>query len=548
MIIKSSIRGFSGELADHLGNTHDNETATITGVSDGLYRFDKHDLSVADELRLMFAQMDMNARRHGKDDNHIYHVSLSPAQPLKAEAWGRAWAHYEAEYSLQRHDYVEVTHEKEGRLHKHRAYYALDEHGRCLNISHNYPRNEKISRVMEHEFGHDMTAGRHNRSVMKRLHEEGRKIVAAWMEQKQADQQERPAALMSFDDYQQEQRTTWPRKQAQADVREVYERADNGKGFETALLSRGYFLAQGEKRPWVVLDPRGGVHSAPRYAGVKKAEFESKVSDLKWEQLPSVRQVQDHIREQEAKNAAQKKSDGGEGDSGSAGSAPRPYKKDTTPKKVRAHIFSTLNDALRKERMALRKAYHDQRRALWKNIGNDYQAKREALKSTYKPKWKDHFGRKHEELRLFDEGTRNLSGRILMAVKYRDQIGQDDMSLKERVNAYVQHIVSQKKWLDAVEARYENQRHEMFLQYKTECGEIYKENRAAWQPTIEKAQTSYKEEARALTVKQDAARQSMKTLLDEQRGKPQKARASAIDRVAAMREKNKDKDGAERER
>ena len=83
---------------------------------------------------------------------------------------------------------------------------------------------------------------------------------------------------------------------------------------------------------------------------------------------------------------------------------------------------------------------------------------------------------------------------------------------------------------------------------------MYIENRTAWQPAIQKAQPGYKEEASALSVKQDAARQSVKALLDEQRPKEQraetlqKARPSAIDRVAAMREKNKGKDGAERER
>src|ERR1035437_8687154 len=205
MIFKSSIRGFSGELADHLGNEHDNETATITKTGGDLYRFDKHGLPVADELRLMFAQMDMSARGHGKDDNHIYHVSLSPERPLEPAQWSRAWALYEAEFDLEKRPFVEVTHEKEGRLHKHRAYYALDERGRGLNISHNYPRNEKVARVMEHEFGHDMTAGKHNRAVMRWLQVEGRGSVSEWMERQKADQLARPVAARSFDDYKQEQ-------------------------------------------------------------------------------------------------------------------------------------------------------------------------------------------------------------------------------------------------------------------------------------------------------------------------------------------------------
>ena len=552
MIFKSSIRGFTGELADHLGNEHDNETASITGVGGELYRFDKHGLPVADELRLMFAQMDMDARGHGKDDNHIYHVSLSPEQPLEPAQWSRVWALYEAEFGLEQSAFIEVTHEKQGRLHRHRAYYALDERGRGLSISHSYPRNEKIARVIEHEFGHDMTAGRHNRSVMKRLQVEGKPAVVAWMEQQKADQMSRPAAAKSFDDHRQEQRTDWPKKQAQEDVKEVYSQADNGKGFEAALIERGYFLARGEGRPWVVLDPRGGIHSAPRYAGVKKAEFEQKVGDLKWEHLPSIKQVQAHIEQQDKKKAKQTKKDGGEqGGSGSA-STSHTYKDNSVSRMERAQTFKTLNDALRQERLALQKSYRAERLKLWKNVGADYEAKKATLKTAYKPLWKEQFSRKHEELRILDHDTRNLGGRILMVAKYRDQIGQEDMSLKERVNTYVQHIMSQKKWQDGVEDKYGKQKQELFQQYKVECKELYKENRAGWQPAIEQAQQGYRQESKTLVEKQAAIRQSVETILADGKGKgpalPQKPKQSAIDRVAAMREKNKGKDGAERER
>ena len=81
---------------------------------------------------------------------------------------------------------------------------------------------------------------------------------------------------------------------------------------------------------------------------------------------------------------------------------------------------------------------------------------------------------------------------------------------------------------------------------------MYKENRAAWQPAIEQAQKGYKQESKTLVEKQAAIRQSVETILAEGKGKepslPQKAKTSAIDRVAALRDKNKGKDGAERER
>ena len=84
---------------------------------------------------------------------------------------------------------------------------------------------------------------------------------------------------------------------------------------------------------------------------------------------------------------------------------------------------------------------------------------------------------------------------------------------------------------------------------------MYKENRAAWRPAIEQSMNGFKAESTTLAGKQAVVRQGIETSFAEQKtgqnkeqAPAQKSKPSALDRVAALRDKNKDRDGAERER
>ena len=47
-------------------------------------------------------------------------------------------------------------------------------------------------------------------------------------------------------------------------VTEIWQRTDNGRAFATALFESGYGLARGDRRDFVVIDCRGGIHSLTR--------------------------------------------------------------------------------------------------------------------------------------------------------------------------------------------------------------------------------------------------------------------------------------------
>ena len=82
-------------------------------------------------------------------------------------------------------------------------------------------------------------------------------------------------------------------------IRDCFERSDGGRGFEAALADHGMILAQGERRDYVVIDQAGGMHAlGKRILGTTAAETRQRLADLPRENLPSVEQAKDFIREQ----------------------------------------------------------------------------------------------------------------------------------------------------------------------------------------------------------------------------------------------------------
>lgn len=69
---------------------------------------------------------------------------------------------------------------------------------------------------------------------------------------------------------------------------ELWRAADNGKAFIAAAEERGYKIAKGDRRDFVVVDHAGDVHSlARRLDGVRVADLRAKFADIDRDSLPS---------------------------------------------------------------------------------------------------------------------------------------------------------------------------------------------------------------------------------------------------------------------
>ncbi|MDY6936922.1 MAG: hypothetical protein SWY16_04575 [Cyanobacteriota bacterium] len=291
MIIKSSQRAGAKELALHLIKEVD-----IDGHEQTVRISSSRYLLADDDVRACLQDMEIMSKVAPRCQKHLYHVSVSPEQSMNEDEWETFWQTYESEFGLQNLAYIEVTHKHlnhDRPAHKHRVYERVDTTlEKAVELSHTKVRNEKIARLMEYEFGHPLTIGKHNRTIILRLTEEGREDVVLWMKAARADEVDRPVAKHDHNDYQQEKRTQVALEQVKADLQTAWQHTDTGRTFEAAIAERGYILARGDRRDFVIIDAAGGLHSPRRRLNVKAKELRQRWSDLDLAELPSVEHVQ----------------------------------------------------------------------------------------------------------------------------------------------------------------------------------------------------------------------------------------------------------------
>lgn len=283
MILKSSERANATSLANHLTNANDNERVAILA---------SRDLVRGDDVHRALAEMDAISKGTNCT-RHLHHAMMNPAQALSEDQWAQAWAAYEQEFGLEDQPFIEVEHHKEGRTHRHRVYDRITEQLKAVEFSYSKMRNEKVARILEHEFGHDMTVGKHNKAVMARLREDGLNQVADWMQHGKAHEQERPVAAKDHADHQIEKRTGLSKAEAEQTIRQCWNASDSGKSLKTALEQEGLMLARGNRRDFVVVDSAGAPHSLGRRVGEKAKVVKQRMADLAPDTLPDVAQARE---------------------------------------------------------------------------------------------------------------------------------------------------------------------------------------------------------------------------------------------------------------
>jgi len=177
-------------------------------------------------------------------------------------------------------------HEKHGREHIHVVWSRIDrEKMRSVSDSHNYRKHEEVSRELERRFGHDRVQGAHH----------------------EREGVERPDRTPSRAELRQEERTGISGKQVRAEVTAAFKASDNAEAFKAALEDRGYLLAQGDRRDFVIVDQAGGIHSlARRIEGMKAAELREFMADIDRDALPRI-SVAKAIAEEMEKTGKKKK-------------------------------------------------------------------------------------------------------------------------------------------------------------------------------------------------------------------------------------------------
>ncbi len=270
MIIKGKSRAGPRQLAAHLGNAEKNERVSLIQVRG----------TVAQDLRGALIEMDAYAAGT-RCERSLYHAAISPEPPhrLTDDQRSEAIDALEAKLGLNGHARVVVMHEKLGRQHIHVVWSRIDiEKMRAVSDSHNYRKHEEVARDLERRFGHDRVQGAHH----------------------ERDGVERPDRTPSRAELQQQERTGITGKRVQEEVTAAFRASDGPESFRAALQERGYMLARGDRRDYVLIDGKGGIHSlARRIDGMKAVALREFMAGIDPESVPNIDQGREIIAERE---------------------------------------------------------------------------------------------------------------------------------------------------------------------------------------------------------------------------------------------------------
>tara|TARA_R110002110_G_scaffold233757_3_gene449500 strand:- start:20201 stop:21508 length:1308 start_codon:yes stop_codon:yes gene_type:complete len=238
MILHGNSRGGGSELAIHLMRTDENEHVQVHTVSGFM----------SEDVRGAFQEVEALAKGT-RCQKPLFSLSLSPPKDANAREkdFEQAIAKAEEALGLSGQPRVIVFHEKgEHRdRHCHVVWSRIDsEHMKAIPLPFNRLKMRDVSRELFIEHGWDVPRGLIN-------------------------SQERNPLNYTLEQYQQAKRTGRHAEEVKADLQAAWAVSDTRAAFEHALQDKGFKLARGDRRGFVVVDHEGEVMSLPRWLGVK---------------------------------------------------------------------------------------------------------------------------------------------------------------------------------------------------------------------------------------------------------------------------------------
>jgi hypothetical protein len=280
VIIKGKSRGNGAQLGKYLVTQGKNERIRVIEVRGvvaedvpaAVYEMDALSLGARTEKGLYHAQINARAEERLTDEQRAIAVDR-----------------LEEKLGLTGQPRVVVVHEKEGREHCHVVWSRIDlDRMAAISDSNNYRKHEEVARALEREFGHERVQGAHA----------------------ERDGKERPERTPSHYEMLQSERTGVSPSAARALMTELWRETDSGKNFQSALETKWWVLARGDRRDFVAIDSEGGTHSiARRIEGAKAADVRQRFADIDPASLPSVAEAKQIQRERQAEREQQREQD-----------------------------------------------------------------------------------------------------------------------------------------------------------------------------------------------------------------------------------------------
>ncbi len=259
MILNGNQRGGAKDLAVHLLKPENDHVQV-------------HELRgfVSDDLLGAFTES-YAISRGTRCKQFLYSLSLNPPEGAKVstEAFEKAADKVEKRLGLDGQPRAIVFHEKNGRRHAHVVWSRIDpQEMKAVQLSHSKRKLREVSRELFREHGWEMPKGLIDRNA-------------------------RDPKNFTLAEWQQARRVGKDPRQIKAAIQDAWAISDTRGALEAALGERGYVLARGDRRGFVVLDRDGEIYSLPKWAGLKTKDVRAKVGSEN--ALPSVAEARGKI-------------------------------------------------------------------------------------------------------------------------------------------------------------------------------------------------------------------------------------------------------------
>jgi hypothetical protein len=300
MILKGNQRGGGQQLAAHLMNSFDNERVEIADVRG----------AIAQDLSGAFAEWSAQGQATKIRKKYYYSLSLNPDQAqghLSREQYFELIARTERSLKLVGQPRAVVFHEKRDdhgvpREHCHVVWSRVDMRDdkiKAVEISHDRLKLRTVARQFCRDHGlelpNGMKPGKSRNSRVGNFN---------------------TGAQENLGERQQKERTGIPKDQRMADIAGCWRETGDDAAFVQAMKAKGYYLAQGDSRDYVVVDLHGEVHSLSRQLGgvAKAKELRNRLSAYPPGRLPDVQTTTAFLAQKRkdaiSKAVAQKQSTG----------------------------------------------------------------------------------------------------------------------------------------------------------------------------------------------------------------------------------------------
>jgi hypothetical protein len=274
MIPFASQRGSGQDLATHLLNEYDNEMVELAEVRG----------AIAPDLHGAFAEWEAQASALTRCKKYLYSLSINPdpqQDPLTREEYHDYIRRVEEKLALTDQPRAVIFHSKYGREHCHVVWSRVDaENEKAVHLAFDKDKLMMVTR----EFARD----------------HGLTLPDGYFKDRKDGRGEKGEQLSLYDMHQQRS-TGFTKEEHQEMVTDCWRASDSPKAFVQALAEKGYLLATG-KRPYVLVDFYGGMHSLPKLIADKSVRTKGVSAYLANEYPPEALPSVDEARELVAKH------------------------------------------------------------------------------------------------------------------------------------------------------------------------------------------------------------------------------------------------------